>query len=701
MTKLSKRSFIVLMSTMLAFACNSNIPNVNELKEDNSFSTKNVQPSSSPDPNFKLIPPSKFESLQINQDEEIEKINFDYEPPDNIQSEDNQITVVYKDPYKVRLDKKAKKLKVKSLDEQKILDILDSNEIIDSKDLADNNLTDKDMDDLYNKASKERSGIPHLQSIHYYKFSKSVDVKKICKELKKNPLVRLAYPTPKIVTTATISALGSTTNTEANPSKPNDPAFGFSENTHWYWFNKHRIFKAWNLYGSTAMPNIAVIDSGFNVNSSEINIGDVYHVKNGSLIASSLNGNCPNKSCAQELLTDSPTQDISHGSMVASIAGGKKNNSLGLSGVAPGATITAIKASDGLLSVAKAIELAGNNTSVDVINISQAIITNTGFHYPLSQDSTVNAKITYAVLTKNKPVVITIGNNELNPYNNPLVKDSLGNMISPVGTDGLVIGGSEPSSIAGKQKAWVTDDPSNPMLKGSNFNISENTVSLTASAYDIYFMAFKKSQGTDIFTSSSGTSCSAPMISATLGMMRKLNSNLSAKKLQGIIVHSSNLYKYSDGYGGSSNKFLGRNLNSSIRNEGLVAGIRDLNTYNALVIAKNFYDYDVITRSHNIDDYIASNNSSSSSIFPYPGGTIDSYGSDVIYGFDLVNNYSYFNFSQYNGSGGCTYGYQVYRNTPTFIEGVSFDSLGGVSGVASAPNCNTNNWNSTKYYYYN
>lgn len=699
---MSKKSLFVLLSTMLSFACNNNIQLSKE--EKGRFEIKNEpQPSGlSSISDIKNLPiPNNFKSV-ISDNINIEsksKINFDYEPPDNIQSEDDEITVVYKDSYKVRIDKKNKKLKVKSLDEKLIFDLLELNKIIDSKDLGNDDLTDKELDDLHDKVSKEREGIPHLQSIHYYKFDKGVNIKELCNSLKKSPLVRLAYPTPKTFPTSTMTTLGMIQNNENNPSAPSDSAFGYPESTDWYWFNKHKIFKAWNYYGSTTvMPNIAVIDSGFNVNSSEINVGDAYYVSNGSVVSSTLLGNCPNKSCAQELATDNPTRAFSHGSMVASIAGAKKNNSIGLCGVAPGAIITAIKTKSDSGSIAKSIEVASLNSSVDAINISSAMLTTNNLHYPLSQDVAINTKISYAVVSKNKPLVITIGNNEINPYNNPLVTDSLGNMISPVSTDAIVIGGSEPSSN-GKQKAWVTDDPSDSSLKGSNYNISENTVSVTASAFNIAFMGFKKSQGIDVYTYASGTSCAAPMISATLGMMRKLNSSATATQLENILAYSSNVYKYDGLSNGSSSKFLGKNLNSSSTNQGTVSGIRDLNTYNALVIAKNIGNYNVITRSYNIDDYVASKNDSSSSVFPYPGGSIDGYGNDFIYGFNSVNNPSYFNFSQYNASGGCTYGYQVYRNS--FYNAIAFDKLGGASGVATSTTCNENNWNSTMSYYFN
>lgn len=702
MLKKSKKTLVALVVTVLSVSCSNQTQ-----KADNYFVTKavtpnlSIQPSSPPDPNFKLpvplsnLKPPAIEKGKINDD----KPNFDVLPSYDLEAIDGAITVIYKNSHKIRIDKVSKKLKSKIGNDISSLDtLLGNNGLIDMDDMGSDYNTENEMDKMQSDFQKERGvDIPHMKSIHYYRFAKGTDTKQLCSELMKSPFVRLAYPTPVTVTTASTTMIGN--NVGSNPSPPSDPFFSYPENTDWNWFNKHKVFKAWNEFGSTPLPNIAVIDFGFNPNSNEINFGNGYKIVDGVLTNSVAMGNCPSNACVQELPTDDGGTTFSHGSMVSSVLAGKKNNGVALCGIIPNAKITPIKivrtSNTAINPMAKAIEVARNDSNVDVINISQATkyyySGNNFIHVPLSATPDFNTQISYAV-AQGKPVVITSGNNEVNPTLPPY------NQIIPT-TDAIVVGGSEPSSISDKQKAWTTDDGS--LLKGANYNSSgQNFVDITASAYKIQATAYHKVAGVDTTTQATGTSFSAPMVAATLGMMKKINSSLTAKQLKDIIIFSSNVYKYDDGYNGlPSTKFMGKDLFSSSVNNGSVAGIRDLNAYNAVVIAKNINSYSAITRNYNIDDYVVSINSLSSSTFPYPGDTIDTYGTDFIYGVNSINFGSYFNFAEYNSSGGCAYGYQVYIKKPNVNIINFFDKLGGVSGVSGSPNC-TVDWNYLMSYQY-
>ncbi|MFN8674149.1 MAG: S8/S53 family peptidase [Candidatus Sericytochromatia bacterium] len=691
----SKKSVLLLMVTVLTVACTNQVQNV-----DSNFSTKafvSPQPSSVPDPNFKLPnPPSNLPSnvVEKNKTTNDDKPNFDILPSYDLESIDGAITVIYKNSHKIRVEKGSKKIKSKLNSNLSDLDTIFSKyNLLRTADMSDDSLTEQEMDKKQDDFVKDRGvDIPHMQSIHYYTFPKGTDTKQLCKELMKNPFVRLAYPTPVTVPTAFTKIADSTI---ANPAKPSDPYFSYPENTDWNWFNKHSVFKSWSVFGSTSLPNIAVIDFGFNPNSPEINFGNAYKVVDGVLTNSTALGNCPSNNCVLEVSADDLSSVFSHGSMVASVAAAKKNNSIHLCGIIPGATITPIKIKTTINppvqnpttsnTMAKAIEVARNDSFVDVINISQAVKyyyipgnTNDFIHVPLSYLTDVNAQISYSV-SANKPVVITSGNNEVNPTN------YVGALPT---TDAIVVGGSEPSSIPNKQKAWTTN--ASTLLQGANYNTSgQNFVDMTASAYNIQATAYQKVAGIETTTLASGTSFAAPMVAATLGMMKKINPSLTAKQLKEIIIYSSNVYKYEDGYNGASSKFMGKDLTSSYTNDGSVAGIRDLNSYNAVSIAKELNNYQAIARIYNIDDYGVSNNVASSSTFPYPGGTVDTYGTDMSYGYYGMNNYSYINFSTYNPSGGCAYGYQIYKKGNSNYSNF-FDRLGGVSGVSGASNCPIN-----------
>lgn len=683
MQKPSKKVLSAIVTTMFVVAC-SNQNQVQNLptKNDNKFEVKALP---SGDPSVAKLtslptPPLMNPINDLNEVKNEEKLDFDTPPViDSTNAVDGAITVIYKNSHKVRLEKKLKKIKSIASNLTEVSSILDKYKLMDSNDLGDEKQTDAEMDKMQNDFQKKHNvDIPHLKSIHYYQFPKGTDTVALCKELMKLPMVRMAYPTPKISDSSTTTFLGSTSIIDPNPILPNDTFFAAPRpESDYYWFKRHSVFKAWDYYGATALPNIGVIDSSFYPSSSEINFANgTYVTNNGNTIQSVAAGNCPNNSC---LLPDASSTS-SHGTWVSSVAAAKKNNNKDLCGIAPGATITPIKydydASG--LCMTKAIQIAANDPNIDVISISQSFN-----NIPISNTIDVNAQISYAVSTKNKPVVIAAGN-------------ALANLNTASSTLAVVVGGSMPSTTTNKSKAWV--DPVNTTL-GSSYTTTGavNIISLSASAYNISATGYNRYLNQEGYNAVSGTSFSTPMVSATLGMMKKINPTLNATQLSRIVTYSSNLYTYENN-GATSNKFIGTGLTNNSTNNGLVAGLRDLNTYNALLIAKNSNNYNAIIRSYNIDDYVVAANSNTYNAFT-PSSAVDSYGVDTINGINSISTNSYINFAEYNISGGCAYGYQVYRN------GIPvFDKFGGVSGVAGVPTgCNpvNNNYNYPMAYLYN
>lgn len=281
------------------------------------------------------------------------------------------------------------------------------------------------------------------------------------------------------------------------------------------------------------------------------------------------------------------------------------------------------------------------------------------------------------MLSRYKPVVLAAGNSnlEINTNNTSYA---------------IVVGGSMRSSTTGRYIKW--DDS---ISTGSNYynpfssDPKSNIIDLAASAKSILYYA---EDGTT--RPATGTSFAAPMVAATIGMMRKINPSITFDQLRSLITYSATIEKSIDGYGGTSSLFLGRDLESSSVNPGKVAGIRNLNVLNALVMAKNLPNYQVLARLHNIDDNLYLGNSIDLSYFGQTN--VENYGSDKIFGIDGLSYGNYVNFSEYNSSGGCAFGYQIYRNQYVF------DKIGGVSGISGTNigTCGSGVFNYTMQYQY-
>lgn len=651
----SKNNFIFFISLLLVTSCNDLRSN------EHNFNLKNTLSS----PVAPLITQNKFDEKLLTSTKDFYKdsfkekamLNFDVLPPENEHVIKGEITVIFKNSFKVRINHDQKSLisKVGS-DISVINNLLNTKRIISGHSLNIDK-SEEQLDKMQNDFMRDTGvDIPHISSIHYYKFPVDVDTKELCRELMKLNFVRVAYPSPQYEPQVSFSS--PLNNISKMSPQPNDIITSQD-----YWIDIHKIMEAWNYYNinvGTITPKIAIIESGgFLVNSSELN-----YIPNSGYNIDPY-GNILNQQCANNFCVNASSPPLGpHGHAVACAAAGKRNNNLGSAGVSPGALILPLKvnlSSNG--SVPKAIYLAADDINdVDVINISISAGSTS-----LNNYADVNTAISYAagngtnsngsyISGRYKPVVLAAGNN-----NNAINSNSY--------TYAFVVGGSQISTNTSRPIKASFSNFYNPSLSGYNM------IALSASSTNIMYLGEDNTR-----KAGSGTSLAAPMVAATISMARKINPNITLNRLYDSIVGGSNIEKSNDNYGGTSNTFLGRDLQYDYNNLGKVAGLRNLNVLNSLVLARNIPNYQFIGRLFNADRDLYLGMSTNSSIFgPYVNIT---YGEDKIYGINSVpSGYNYTNFIEHSMvNGGCTYGYQFYRSD--YSNPLVYDRVGGVRGVA-------------------
>ncbi len=722
-----KKSIALLTSFVFFVGCSTQNPMPSNFKVKVTQPEIKIYPTSSPfddkfDPKLELSPDS-IKNLPVQKIDAklVEPIKPDYDTQQdlNYNGIPGMITVIYKNSYKVRLNSSMQKITSgnKSFESQ-LLTLLGKNNVLNMSDMHYPGLTEEQLDKDQQEVSQYyKIDFPHRGSIHTYQFPKETDMKNIAKEFLNLSCVRTVYFPLESKSTATATPI---VPINTNPTKPTDPDFQQSSDDSYWWFKRHKVFEGWDVYGNTQMPTIAVLDTGFdpyNYSSDRANYLPGYSIKfnNGAWdIKDGATSSCPSNTCVAQLSGDDVYHnEFSHGTEVANVAASPKNNFSGvgtygdgLCGIAPGANIVPIKlikedvgkpnaGNKDQNTYAHGIYRAWNRAEVDAINISMGWSGQTSSNIPIDLPMTINPMVKSEIdtaIAHGKSVVLSAGNTEqdLNQSGIPITPDS----------DAIIVGGTENynSVISGKSIGWTTDFTVNGVVKekGSNYG---SVVDLAAAAYNVTAPTFSPVDHHFIWAQSAGTSLSAPMVAATVGMMRRLsprdiNNNpiLTPRLIKDIVISSANIYKY-NGTSGATTKFLGKNLSNLNRNVNSIIGVRDLNVFNALAIVKNLNNYQAITRLYNSDDYVNGYNSSSSTDANGQYSS-QSYGKDTLIGLNNVNAGSYLNFSEINNGGGCSYGYQLYR----FYPGVGasninlLEYMGGLSGVESTTNCygNTN-----------
>jgi hypothetical protein len=665
------------------------------------FSVK-AAPSSAPKDNVDIpkSPPSNLEKPSPTIPQKKKRVVSYTDTPvitDESAIVPGMIEVVYKNSSNIKIDKSSEKVSILSnnkTDSGLVASVLQKFGVKSAEDIVPKGMSESEMMKEHRIASSKLDGeLPYRTSIHTYHFAKDADVKKISKALAQLPFVSSAHPVLELNTSASFTHLGRV-NQSSSGTNPGTGHFNETE-SNWWWFNAQKIFQGWDVYGDTPKTTIAVIDTGFDMTANAKDKPNYQQAFSVTGCGGNIN-NCNvnfGSNAVQE--TQSPANQVtfSHGTYVATIAASPLNNGEGLSGIAPGAKIIPIKAErtytmDGTLekaafdraAVQKSINEAANYSNVDAINLS---ISADNVCPSVYVSHSLRAETEYATSVKDKVVVWAAGNKRRNI-------DGCSYDIAPpsyVDYSGgsIIVGGSTKDSVHSRVKGW--DDSSS---QGSNYNTSNHNgkvVHMTAAGNNLHRTPYyDPSDGTSGYLGASynlrGTSMAAPMVAAAAGMMRRISSSnggsLTAAKTKNLLINSSDYMRYTPGHSsGDETRFTGEDLENQV--DANMVGMRTLNLFSALTLAKYSHKYQAITRMTNVDDQIYA---SINWDWPNQQYTVEHYGQNSFFGINGLSSGDLFTFYNYNSvQGGKAYGYQVYKNSE-----LSAERYEGVSGVAGSDN---------------
>lgn len=682
----------------------------NTLKNSD-FAVTNVHPSAYPNGAKKIeSKPDQqqiVKAIQTSLSEKIEKPRFDFVPTENPEDAiPGSITIIYKNASKMRVNKKKSSVDSINPSEKERLD----NELagltfLHVNDYSPPGVSEEDLQrDMERVSQKYEVEIPHRKSIHVYQFANDTNTKDIAQKLRKLPFVVTAYMTPKIEPGA-YGELLSEHDIGSSETNPSDATFSALE-INWWWFNRQKVFHAWKYLDqqvslgklSYSQPRIAVVDTGFDISPLALdspNYASGESVKYDPFSPSpwTIGTN------VQQLLSDHPGVNYSHGTMVASVAASPKNTPglvSNLAGIAPQSTIIPYKLvsfctnpSGGCTktaiheqTIAHAIFRA-SYSNADVINVSMQTAKR-----PISHTPAILNEILSAADNRQKVVVIIAGNGGVDLDTNLIASGQI-----PIQgyCNCVVVGGSERES-AYHAKAWT----------GSSYN----RVHVAAGASQIRGATFNPSTGIRSLRLDDGTSYAAPQVAATIGLMKKVaegvgNSSLALdpEKLRNLVTYSATASRYSANASGTSTtsetKYLGEDLQYYGKNDYKMVGMRELNVYNAVVMAQFSNQYSAIARMHNIDDvaWLGFNGS-------WTDPTLQkSFGKDTIFGIKNIYSGNTINFATYNfgtSPNAISHGYQIYKNGENV-----YDWLGGVvyiTGAQNNANVAHNSWHQVQSY---
>lgn len=662
------------------YSIKANLPNPG-------FSSGNLETEKSqnfPNPQESIKPRDQAPKTPVK-----EKINFDKPElnyPDKSTIAPGLISIIYKNPYKVRVSKINKQVEaIENSDADKINKILQDYRVISLVSLMPQNADIDKFKAAQIKLSEDNNiDYPELDSMHCYKFPDDADTIKIAEELRKLPFVETAYPSPMAHTDSTPNPTFVARQTGSNihsalPPYSNDSEFisySQSETAIWYWYNKHKIFQTWDIYKSSFgnpadisqlsvldLPTIAVVDEGFEKTTAvdaPPYITGVHLNSAGSYLDT-------NTSINTVWNNNNPLLRFSHGTAMANIIASPKNNSKGFCGIIPGARIYPIKIDYTYNSfndsyylsgpaIAAGISRAADQSYVDVINVSLSIQgNNSNEDRPISYDSQIYSSIDYATTVK-KVVVISAGNKNtnLNTYSTP-------------GNNGAIIVGG--SGFDGKK--W-----SDTTYEGSS---SGYVIDLTAHAKDVFAWTMDiqyPANPTPTFHGNTGTSPATAIVSGVAAMMKKMSDSkglfLLPREIRDVIARTGTLSITKPNITSlptpatppppDAKTFLGRGLTDidsagNYNNVNLYAEMRDLNAWAALTVIKNS-NYANLVRIFNNDDYAwATTNGDWNGRY-----TTENYFDESFWGFDALSSGTVLNFFTNNVGSNGSLGYQVYNN---------------------------------------
>ncbi|MNX89698.1 Subtilase family protein [compost metagenome] len=477
---------------------------------------------------------------------------------------------------------------------------------------------------------------------------KSQDSAKYAKAyLQNHPSVSTVYFTPKIQGGSEIWRWDNSNLSGPLPSTTTpDPELLKNEQDNWYWVNRHKVLQSWSEINFSNLPEVVVIDSGFDIDATISDDRPNYSLSDARYIDQDGNASPKGAHFADPSLIREPSGNTySHGTMVSSIISAPKGNSVGLFGIVPGMPVIPFKIysingknfdnGSGITecSIVSAILLSNTQTNSRVTSISIS---------PVGGPLTVLPGIRAVVdtVSRNGQIVVFCSGNQLM---------DTGSLASYVDSGQIVVGGTQANGRnwrewSSKKNTWI----------GANYG---SWVDLAASANDIYVFDYNPSTNTRISRLVGGTSFSTPMVAATAAITRQLfltNGGTYGYELElvriirDILIYSSSFGQSSDG------TKQGRGLVRSSSSEE-VPDIRELNVANSYRIAKSATRNPMI-RMTNVDDETRAYYNAST----YYLKTTAPKGSDVMLDStdDAVN---IIDIGTHNTSGVRSHGYQLWR----------------------------------------
>lgn len=314
---------------------------------------------------------------------------------------------------------------------------------------------------------------------------------------------------------------------------PNDPFY----EKQWY-LQRVKANSAWQRIHSSPNITIAVIDSGIDINHPDLKdniwvnkneIANTGKDDDGNGFIDDVNGwnFVDNNNDPSPKFDENYTEaGISHGTIVAGIIGAVGNNNIGITGLTWEAKIMPLRVlndkGEGRVSdVVRAIDYAINN-GADIINLSFV-----GFNYSESMQQAINRASKANVI-----VVAAAGNEQLNGQGINIDETPI--YPACYGKDNLLVLGV------------AATDPLDQKADFSSYGFS----CVDISAPGVSFFSTITQGGSSVNPNLlydgyfSGTSMSAPVISATLALIAEVNPRLSPKEIVEVMLKTADNISY-------------------------------------------------------------------------------------------------------------------------------------------------------------
>ena len=277
---------------------------------------------------------------------------------------------------------------------------------------------------------------------------------------------------------------------------PTDP--GFSNTDYSWYFPVIKAYDGWDYSTGSNDIIIAVVDNGFNMN----------HIELKSKVVKPYN-----------VWTHSNTvfsQDVDHGTHVAGTALAIANNEQGLCGIAPGCKFMPVQVADqrGIMTITSVLDgiLYSIYQGADVVNVSLGLSFAQAdqLPLPLQQDLVDNhfkeeerlwREVMRIAANRNCTIVVAAGNESILAGVDALHRPELFITVS----------------ATGKQ---------NQILDRTEFSNFGDDTTISAPGVDIV-----STVGNDEYTTMSGTSMAAPIVSGAVALMKSIDPSITTKRI--------------------------------------------------------------------------------------------------------------------------------------------------------------------------